>query len=322
MRSTDTWTSRRVPITDKIFFGVQYIVATPAPCIIALTVDQDSVWLTVTLMPVIVAVVVRPLPAQECQGMRGDRAAAIAATYVAGEAAAAAFHPSDWWQGPPGAFRLSWANAGGSPAAGQDYMLHITASYQASQVAALAWEWACTPPMTAAWLGAATAFAIGLPKKIVDGFHGTGFETAKNLANAAGSLLPVAHRRWKTTRAVSLKAWYWPSAEFRHRTPGSEPQLLSDYAGQRYYLSINPARTGAQPSWWPRWVGVAVGHSTTAWASGFPPQHEWYAALDLELRGLPVPASWWPRLAAVLDQVHFPAPGLRLRDGRVAVGLF
>lgn len=269
-----------------------------------------------------VALAAGSLSAQECSTIRGGRAAVIAGTYVAGEALAAAFHPSDWWQGPVGSFRLSWVNDGGSPAAGQDYLLHVMASYEASQAAALAWERACAPPMTAAWLGAATAFAVGLPKKIVDGFHSTGFETAKNLANAVGALLPVVHTRWPATRAVSLKGWYWPSVEFRHRNAAGEPNLLSDYSGQRYYLSINPARGGVGPAWWPRWLGVAVGHSTPAWVTQFPAQHEWYAALDLELRGLPVRASWWPKVAAVLDQVHFPLPGVRLRGGAVSVGLF
>ncbi len=263
----------------------------------------------------------RPAPAQQCDGVRSERALAISGAYVAGEALAAAVHPSDWWLGPPRGFRLNWTNAGGSPAAGQDYLLHVTASYEASQAAALAWQWACAPPMTAAWLGAATAFAVGLPKKIVDGFHDTGFETAKILANAVGSMLPVVHRRWPATRSVALKVWYLPSSEFRHRV-GSEPNLLSDYAGQRYYLSFNPARGGAEIRWWPRWLGLAIGHSTPAWVTEVPARHEWYATLDLELRGLPVRTSWWPRVAAVLDQVHFPLPGLRLSRGRVDVGVY
>ena len=265
-------------------------------------------------------VLATPLPAQDCAGIRAGRAAAIGGVYVAGEALAAAVHPDDWWPGPPGAFRLSWVAAGGSPAAGQDFLLHVTASYEASQAAALAWRWACASPMTAAWLGAATAFAVGLPKKIVDGFHSTGFETAKNLANAVGDLLPVAHQAWPATRAVSLKAWYWPSAEFRHRA-GGEPNLLDDYAGQRYYLSFNPTRGGGGPAWWPRWLGIAVGHGTPAWVTA-PATHEWYAALDLEWRGLPIRAAWWPKLAAVLDQVHIPLPGVRLRSGAMSVGFF
>ena len=262
----------------------------------------------------------RPGSAQSCSALRPDRSAAIVGTYVAGEALAAAFHPDDWWQGPVGAFRLSWIANGGSPAAGQDYLLHVTASYEASQAAALAWEWACASPMTAAWLGASTAFAVGLPKKIVDGFHGTGFELAKNLANAVGALLPVVHRRWPVTRAVVLKGWYWPSGELLHRA-GPEPNLLSDYAGQRYYLSVNPARAGARPAWWPAWLGVAVGHSVTSWATA-PPHHEWYGTLDLELRELPVMAKWWPAVASVLDQLHFPAPGIRLSGRAVKLGMF
>jgi dolichol-phosphate mannosyltransferase len=263
-----------------------------------------------------------PLAGQPCRGIRAGRAAAIGGVYVAGEALAAAVHPSDWWPGPPGSFRVNWAAAGGSPAVGQDVLLHVGGSYEASQAAALAWRWACASPMTAAWLGAATAFAVGLPKKVVDGFHSTGFEVEKNLANAVGSLLPVVHEGWPASRAVALKFWYWPSAEFRARPAGGEPNLLDDYTGQRYWVSLNPARAGAGAGWWPRWLGVAVGHSTTPWVTEPPAQHVWYLALDLEFRGLPVRAPWWPALAAVLDQVHVPAPGLRLERGQVSVGFF
>jgi hypothetical protein len=262
-----------------------------------------------------------PAAAQRCDGVRGDRVAAIAGAYVAGEALMVAAHPSDWWQGPPRSFRFTWINGGGSPAAGQDFLLHVAASYQASQAAALAWRWACAPPLAAAWLGAATAFAFGLPKKVVDGFHDPGFEAAKVLTNAVGAALPVAHAVWPATRTVALKVWYWPSRELRERT-GTEPNLVSDYAGQRYYLSINPARGGLGGGWWPRWLGLAIGHSTPGWVTEIPARHEWYVALDLELRGLPIRAGWWPRVAAVLDQIHFPAPGVRVRNGGLSVGLF
>ncbi len=274
---------------------------------------------TVPILLGIAAIFAPRLPAQECHGLRGARTAVIATAFVSGEALALSFHPANWFVGPTGPFRLNWVNGGGSPAAGQDFLLHVTASYQLSQGAALAWRWACASPGAAAWLGAATAFAAGLPKKVVDGFHPAGFEASKNLANAVGAALPALHQQWPATRVVMLKAWYWPSAEFRARS-GGEPQLLSDYAGQRYYLSVNPARLPAV-RWWPRWLGVAVGHGATAWATA-PVRPLWYAGLDLEFRGLPIHAAWWPKVAAVLDQVHFPAPGLRLDGGRLAVGVF
>jgi hypothetical protein len=253
--------------------------------------------------------------------VRGGRVAAIGGTYVAGWALAAAFHPREWWQGDPGAFRFNWS-AGPSPAAGQDYLLHVAATYQLSQAATLAWEWACVPRGTAVWLGAATAFAVGLPKKVVDGFHHTGFEVAKNLANGVGALLPVVHATWPATRAVALKGFYFPSAEFRNRGTGEPTTPLSDYAGQRYFLSLNAARGGRALAWWPKWLGVAVGHSATPWITEPPVRHVWYATLDLEFRGLPLRAGWWRPVAAVLDQVHMPAPGVRLRDGRVSLGVF
>ena len=273
------------------------------------------------LVLAIAAIFAPRVAAQRCEGVRDARVAAIAGTYVGGWALAAAFHPAEWWKGRPGAFRLNWV-AGASPSAGQDYLLHVGATYEASQAAALAWEWACVSPATAVWLGAATAFAVGLPKKVVDGFHDPGFEVAKNVANAVGAVLPVVHRRWPATRTVTLKGWYFPSREYLNRGGGEPTNPLSDYAGQRFYLSVNPARGGLAALRWPRWLGVAVGHSTTPWITDPPARHVWFAALDLELRGLPVRARWWRSVATVLDQVHFPAPGVRVRDGRVAVGVF
>ena len=256
------------------------------------------------------------LAGQGCEGVRAGRAAAIGGAVVAGQAVAAAFHPGTWWPGAPGEFSWRW---GGSPAAGQDVLIHAAFSYQISQGAALAWDWACAPRVLAGWLGAATAVAAALPKEIVDGFHG-GFSGTDLAWSAAGAVLPAVHRRWPASRAVALKVSYRPSREYLDRT-GSEPALASDYAGQRYYLSVNPARGGG-PRWWPKWLGVGLGHSTTEWVTDWPGRHVWFATLDLDLRGLPIRARWWPRAAAVLDQIHFPAPGVRLRDGRLAVGAF
>jgi len=38
--------------------------------------------------------------------------------------------------------------------------------------------------------------------------------------------------------------------------------------------------------------------------------------------GRPGRARWWRPVAAVLEQVHVPAPGVRLMDGRVSLGVF
>ena len=165
-------------------------------------------WRGAALTLSVAALSVSAARAQSCEGVRGGRVAAIGGTNVAGWALAAAFHPREWWQGDPGTFRFNWS-AGPSPAVGQDYLLHVAATYQVSQAAALAWEWACVPRGTAVWLGAATAFAVGLPKKVVDGFHHTGFEVAKNLANGVGALLPVVQQTWPATRAGP---WIWPSS--------------------------------------------------------------------------------------------------------------
>ena len=256
--------------------------------------------------------------AQPCSRTSGPRVAALAAGLVAAEAAAITIRHSDWWEPPRRSFHFIWS---GSPSKGQDGMLHMAIAYQASQLATLGWDWACISHKTAGWLGAITGIAVGIPKEVGDGFHQNGFSGPDMLWTSAGALLPALHRQWPATRAVALKVFYWPSDEYRHRVAGGIPTLENDYAGQRYLLSLNPGRTPGGAGGWPDWLGVAVGHGVPTWST-IPPQHDWYLTLDLELRGLPIRGKPWHTIATLLDQVHFPMPGVRLRNGEWAIGMF
>ncbi len=255
--------------------------------------------------------------AQPCPEARAKRLAVIGGVYAGLEVTAIAARHDDWWTTPRTNFYASWDR---SPSAGQDRLLHAALGYHVSQAGAAAFRWACVDPLPAAWLGAALGLAVGLPKEIGDGLHQQkGFSAPDVLWTALGSALPAAHRTWPAARALALKVSYWPSDEYRNRT-GPQPQLESDYAGQRYYLAIAPGALDPDGAW-PRWLGFAVGHSVPYWASQ-PPVHEWYATLDVRARGVPIRAPWWRPVAWVLDQIHFPMPGVRRREGAWAAGLF
>ncbi len=260
-----------------------------------------------------------PATAQQCASVRTERVLLLTGGFALGQTAAIAVRSNDWWTTPTTSFHVVWD---GSPNREQDGLLHAALAYQTTQIATLAWEWACATPGTATWLGVATSLAVGLPKEIGDGLHtDKGFSLRDFTWTAVGAVLPALHRTVPATKSLLVKVSYWPSNEFRNRPPGALPQLENDYAGQRYFLAFNPGRLpgGARP--WPSWLGVAVGHSVPYWISQ-PPIHEWYVTLDLNMRGLPVRAPWWRKVATVLDQIHFPLPGVRVRDGRWSVGLY
>ncbi len=276
--------------------------------------------MNIALFAVVVgATVPAQLPAQRCAGGASTRRiVAIAGGFAAVQTGVILARHNDWWPTPTTSFHFT---SGGSPSKSQDVLLHGAIAYQVSQLGALAWDWACISPTAAAWLGAALGIAVGLPKEIGDGLHeDKGFSTDDFGASVVGALLPALHRTFPTTRALALKVNYWPSAEFRNRANGL-PQLENDYAGQRYFLTISPGRVPGGAGAWPDWLGLALGHSVPQWAS-LPPVHEWYVALDLNLRGLPIRTDWWQGLATLLDQIHFPMPGVRVSGGEVEVGLF
>jgi hypothetical protein len=254
---------------------------------------------------------------QSCPGARRGRLAIIAGGYAGAEALGLGLEHNHWWTTPATSFHVVWD---ASASDGQDRLLHAAVAYQTSQLGAAAFTWACLKPVAAAWLGAALGVAVAIPKEIGDGLHAEkGFSAPDMAWTALGAVLPAARRTWAPVRLLSLKVSYWPSDEYRQRT-GTQPRLESDYAGQRYFLALAPSelRPGGR---WPRWLGLAVGHSVPYWASQ-PPVHGWYGALDLRLSGLPIRAGWWRRVAWVLDQIHLPAPGVRLRQGDWAAGFF
>lgn len=264
-------------------------------------------------LPVVAALLsAAPARAQRCPA----RALAIGAAFVGAQGLAVGLRHGDWWQSRPRGFHAVW---GGSASAGQDLLLHGAISYQLSRGAAAAWDWACAGRVTAGWLGAATAVAMSLPKELGDGIHENGFSGTDMTWSALGAALPALHRQWPATRVAAIKAWYWPSREYRDRT-GRLPQLENDYAGQRFYLSLNPARHRGAGGW-PDWLGVAVGHGVPHWIAA-PPRHEWYVTLDVDLRALGVQNGWWPAVAGLLDQVHFPAPGVKITGGRLEAGFY
>jgi len=261
-----------------------------------------------------------PTSGQQCDGVRSGRVWALAGAYVATQAVLIAARADDWWVTPTTSFRATWDRSANKE---QDGLLHAAVAYQASQITAFAWEWTCVDYKTAGWLGAATAVAINIPKEIGDGVHeGRSFSLRDMLFTVAGATLPALHRSVPASKNVLFKFWYWPSNEFRNRLPGELPQLENDYAGQRYYLAFAPGRyTGPPQQRWRSPIGVAVGHSIQAWIVERP-VHEWYFTLDAQFRGIPIRGGTWQKIATVLDQIHFPLPGLRFRDGDVSFGFF
>jgi len=263
-----------------------------------------------------------PPDSRACAGLRYDRAAVLGGAWAGVELVAFAAFAGSWYeQDAPQGFHF---NSGGSVSASQDELLHAAVAYHLVSGIARAWEWACVSPATAGRMAAATVVLLALPKEIIDGIHDDGFSITDVAYTLAGAGLGELHRTHPSTRVVALKVGYWPSAEYRQRA-GTVPRLYSDYAGQRYWLSFNPARSvtpGWVPGWWPGWLGLAVGHSTTPWSVRPPGHHVWYLALDIDWGRLPIEGRGWARIARVLDAIHVPAPGLRLREGGLAVGLF
>lgn len=206
-------------------------------------------------------------------------------------------------------------------------------SYTAYQVSSLGYEmyrWAGLPKKKSAVLGALTGFVFQTPIEIFDGFSAEyGASWGDLVANTIGSSLFL----WQ----ASSKNQFWLTPKFSFRRSGYASlrpnilgssfaeQLLKDYNGQTYWLSLTPGIL-LPHSRLPKWLSLSFGYGADGMVfgsrqqnnqAGFDASRQLYVSLDWNLTAIPTNQKWLKTVFKVLNVIKMPAPALRLEDNRL-----
>ncbi|MBT1687340.1 YfiM family protein [Fulvivirgaceae bacterium PWU37] len=181
---------------------------------------------------------------------------------------------------------------------------------------------ACQVPARKADLwGALTGFAVLVPVEIFDGFSDAyGASTGDLVADAAGAAFYLGQSYlWNEVRIHPKFSFH--RTDYAPQRPntlgkGLPDEILKDYNGQTYWLSVDMDKF----IHFPKWLNLAVGYGAQGMvyardsqnlAAGYgAPYRQYYLSLDLDLTAFKTRSKVWNTLLFVAGMIKVPAPSV------------
>ena len=211
-----------------------------------------------------------------------------------------------------------------------DKVGHMTTSYYVGRVGIGLLGWTGVARKKAIWYGGMLGSLYQTTIEVLDGYSaGWGFSVGDFAANTAGSLLCVGQQLGWNEQRIVLKYSFRQSAyaKYRPNLLGSTLQenLLKDYNGQTYWLSVNPAAFMAEDTRFPKWLNIAVGYGADGMTGGssnptyidesgnqvtFERYRQFYLSLDVDLTRIKTRSKFLKTVFYAVGYLKIPAPAL------------
>ena len=176
---------------------------------------------------------------------------------------------------------------------------HVFSSYHLGSFGANALKWSGASRKSQLIYGSTLGLAFMTTVEVFDGYSANwGASLGDVAANISGTALYVSQELlWKEQRIVPKFSFHTtPYASARPNVLGSsiQEQILKDYNGQTYWLSVN-IYSFAKTSKIPKWLNVAIGYGAEGMITGngeftntiFLPEskryRQFYLSLDVDL---------------------------------------
>ena len=207
-----------------------------------------------------------------------------------------------------------------------DKVGHVFSAYQLGSLSKNTLQWSGVDSKDQLVYGATFGFIYLSAVEVLDGFSAEwGASTGDIAANATGTVLFISQELiWKEQRIVPKFSFHTTSfASIRPNTLGStlNEQILKDYNGQTYWLSVN-LHSFFKKSKIPNWLNVAVGYGAEGMVSGksdfFDPNitfqdkryRQFYLSLDADLTKIKTKSHFLKTIFSVFNTIKIPAPSV------------
>jgi hypothetical protein len=201
---------------------------------------------------------------------------------------------------------------------------HLYSSYHLGRFGAEMLEWSGADKKDQLIFGAGMGFAFLTAVEVLDGFSSQwGASVGDIAANASGTALYVSQELiWEEQRIIPKFSFHTTQyADFRPEVLGSSfaEQILKDYNGQTYWLSIN-LYSFSKGSKIPKWLNLAIGYGADGMLSGneantllFLTQktarsRQFYLSFDVDLTKIKTKSPFLKTIFSVFNTVKIPAP--------------
>lgn len=211
-----------------------------------------------------------------------------------------------------------------------DKVGHVTTAYYIGRIGIGFFKWGGMERKKAIWYGGMLGSVYQSTIEVLDGYSKEwGFSTGDFAANTAGSLMVIAQELLWDEQRVALKFGFQksPYARYRPNLLGSQlnEQVLKDYNGQTYWISVNPSSFMKHASWFPSWLNVAAGYGADGMIGGysnpavtdeagnvvsFERYRQFYLSLDIDLTRVKTRSVFLKSVFMAIGFIKIPAPAL------------
>jgi hypothetical protein len=201
---------------------------------------------------------------------------------------------------------------------------HVFSSYHLGRFGAEMLQWSGATKKNQLLYGAGLGFAFLTAVEVLDGYSSEwGASSGDIIANATGTALYVSQElMWHEQRITPKFSFHITKyASERPEVLGSSfsEQILKDYNGQTYWLSVN-LHSFAKGSKIPKWLNLALGYgaegmitgrteNTSTFLASNPHRfRQFYLSLDVDLTKIKTNSHFLKTVFSVFNTVKIPAP--------------
>lgn len=220
---------------------------------------------------------------------------------------------------------------------------HVLSNYQTARLMMDYMQWAGYKKNTQIFVGGLSGFAYMTAIEMMDAYSTAwGFSWGDMLANAIGTGVAIGQKAIWNQQRIQLKFSFYasPFAQYRPDLLGKSlsTQILKDYNGQTYWLSINPSSFMKQETRFPKWLSFAFGYGAdgmlgarynnilieneTGKVINYNRYRQAYFSLDVDLNRIPVKSKFLKTVFNALNIIKLPFPNIELSEGKFKVNYY
>lgn len=214
---------------------------------------------------------------------------------------------------------------------------HTLTNYQTGRLMMHYMDWAGYSKKTQMLVGGLSGFAYMSAIEVMDGYSsGWGFSWSDMIANGLGCGLAIGQKALWNNQRIQLKFSFYHSqyAKYRPDLLGETPytQILKDYNGQTYWLSINPSSFIKKENKFPKWLNFAFGYGANGMLGAkynnvaiedesgnvlsFNRYRQIYFSLDVDLSRIPVKSKFLKTVFTTVNIIKLPFPNIEFSENK------
>jgi Predicted periplasmic lipoprotein (DUF2279) len=214
---------------------------------------------------------------------------------------------------------------------------HLTTSYSVGRIGIGLMKWSGVKRKKAIWYGGMLGSAFLNTVEVLDGVSSEwGFSIGDLSANTAGSLMVIAQElAWDEQRIVLKYSFH--QSEYSKYSPNLlgknlQQNLMKDYNGQTYWLSVNLYSFMNKQTKFPKWLNFAFGYGAEGMVGAranpiildesgnaiyFDRYRQFYLSLDIDLTRIKTKSKILKTVFNTVRFIKFPAPALEFNKNGV-----